>query len=304
MSKLFSSLKIRNIELKNRIVVSPMCQYSSIDGNPTDWHLVHLGSRAVGGAGLIFTEATAVSPEGRISPDDAGIWNDTQVNSYRRITSFIKSQKSIPGIQLAHAGRKASTFTPWKGNGKVEIENGGWQTLAPSAIPFAENYPDPKEIVVQRFRIKVQGYMIRSVVDAFIKNHTELMAGSFKKDILLESSAGNVRRALKELAKKHIFTDKNIITIELVGDEVIKGLLHLFVDAVLSEERKERGSRCHKLYNLISSNYVYLCENHPYKKTNGEPSVYDRLLLVTDFICGMTDSYAIDLYRKLKGVKL
>lgn len=144
MSKLFSPLKIRNIELKNRIVVSPMCQYSSIDGNPTDWHLVHLGSRAVGGAGLIFTEATAVSPEGRISPDDAGIWNDAQVNSYRRITSFIKSQKSIPGIQLAHAGRKASTFSPWKGNGKVSIENGGWQTLAPSAIPFAENYPDPK----------------------------------------------------------------------------------------------------------------------------------------------------------------
>ncbi len=146
MSNLFSSIKIKQVELKNRIVVSPMCQYSSINGFPTDWHLVHLGSRAVGGASLVFTEATAVSPEGRISPDDAGIWNDEQANAYKRITSFIKLQKSIPGIQLAHAGRKASTFSPWKGNGKVNIESGGWQTLAPSALPFADNFPDPKEM--------------------------------------------------------------------------------------------------------------------------------------------------------------
>ena len=146
MSKLFFSLKIRSIELKNRIAVSPMCQYSSANGFPNDWHLVHLGSRAVGGAGLIFTEATAVSPEGRISPDDAGIWNDDQANAYKRITSFIKSQNSVPGIQLAHAGRKASTYSPWKGSGKVVVENGGWQTIAPSAIPFADNFPHPKEM--------------------------------------------------------------------------------------------------------------------------------------------------------------
>ena len=146
MSKLFSPLKIRNIELKNRIAVSPMCQYSSVNGLPNDWHLVHLGSRAVGGAGLILTEATAVSPEGRISPDDAGIWNDEQAKAYRRITSFIKSQNAVPGIQLAHAGRKASTYSPWKGKGEVKIENGGWQTLAPSPIMFAENLPNPKEM--------------------------------------------------------------------------------------------------------------------------------------------------------------
>lgn len=146
MSKLFSSIKIRNVELKNRIAVSPMCQYSSINGVPNDWHLVHLGSRAAGGAGLIFTEATAVSPEGRISPDDAGIWNEEQVNAYKRITTFIKSQNSVPGIQLAHAGRKASTYSPWKGKGEVTVENGGWQTLAPSSIPFADNYPNPKEM--------------------------------------------------------------------------------------------------------------------------------------------------------------
>jgi len=146
LSKLFTSLKIRNIILKNRIAVSPMCQYSSVDGVPTDWHLVHLGSRAVGGAGLILTEATAVSPEGRISPDDAGIWNDEQADVYKRITEFIKSQNSVPGIQLAHAGRKASTYSPWKGSGEVKVKDGGWQILSPSPIPFSENFPHPKEM--------------------------------------------------------------------------------------------------------------------------------------------------------------
>jgi 2,4-dienoyl-CoA reductase-like NADH-dependent reductase (Old Yellow Enzyme family) len=158
MNRLFSSLKIRNVELKNRIVVSPMCQYSSINGFPTDWHLVHLGSRAVGGAGLIFTEATAVSPEGRISPDDAGIWNDQQANAYKRITSFIKSQNAVPGIQLAHAGRKASTYSPWKGKGEIKIENGGWHTLAPSPIPFAENFPRPKEMNEEDIKIAINQF--------------------------------------------------------------------------------------------------------------------------------------------------
>jgi 2,4-dienoyl-CoA reductase-like NADH-dependent reductase (Old Yellow Enzyme family) len=158
MSKLFSPLKIRNVELKNRIAVSPMCQYSSMNGVPTDWHLVHLGSRAVGGAGLIFTEATAVSPEGRISPDDAGIWNEEQVNAYKRITLFIKSQNSVPGIQLAHAGRKASTYSPWKGNRKVNMENEGWQTLAPSPIPFADNFPLPKEMIEEDIKLVINQF--------------------------------------------------------------------------------------------------------------------------------------------------
>jgi 2,4-dienoyl-CoA reductase-like NADH-dependent reductase (Old Yellow Enzyme family) len=160
MSTLFSPLKIRDIELRNRIVVSPMCQYSSIKGVPTDWHLVHLGSRAVGGSALILTEATAVSPEGRISPDDAGIWNDEQANAYKRITSFIKSQHAVPGIQLAHAGRKASTYSPWKGKGKVTIENGGWQTLAPSPLPFADNFTLPKAMSKEDIKL---------VIDQFVK---------------------------------------------------------------------------------------------------------------------------------------
>jgi 2,4-dienoyl-CoA reductase-like NADH-dependent reductase (Old Yellow Enzyme family) len=158
MSKLFTPLKIRNTVLKNRITVSPMCQYSSINGVPTDWHLVHLGSRAVGGAGLIITEATAVSPEGRISPDDTGIWNIEQVNAYKRITEFIKLQSSVPGIQLAHAGRKGSTYSPWKGTGKVTIENGGWLTLAPSPISFADNFPDPKEMDEKKIKLVIDQF--------------------------------------------------------------------------------------------------------------------------------------------------
>ncbi len=158
MSKLFSSIKIRGLELKNRIAVSPMCQYSSNNGMPNDWHLVHLGSRAVGGAGLVFTEATAVSPEGRISPDDAGIWNDEQENAYKGITSFIKSQNSVPGIQLAHAGRKASTFSPWKGSGEVTPEKGGWQTIAPSAVPFSDKYPSPREMSVEDIKLVIEQF--------------------------------------------------------------------------------------------------------------------------------------------------
>jgi len=146
MSKLFEVYQLRDIQFRNRIWVSPMCQYSSQDGLPTDWHLVHLGSRAVGGAGLVIQEATAVSPEGRISPSDAGIWSDEHAERYQRITKFISEQGAIAGIQLAHAGRKASTYELWNGGKKVELENGGWQTLAPTAEKFADDYPLPKSM--------------------------------------------------------------------------------------------------------------------------------------------------------------
>ncbi len=143
-SKLFEKYKIRGIEFRNRIWVSPMCQYSSADGMPTDWHLVHLGSRAVGGAGLVIMEATGVSPEGRISPSDAGIWSDTHAEAYKKITTFIKQQGAVAGIQLAHAGRKASTAEPWNGGKIVDEGYGGWETVAPSAIAFADDYPQPR----------------------------------------------------------------------------------------------------------------------------------------------------------------
>lgn len=146
MSLLFEPLTIRNVTLKNRIVVSPMCQYSSVDGFANDWHLVHLGSRAVGGAALVFTEATSVSPEGRITPDDLGLWKDEHISFLKKITDFIKSQHAVPGIQLAHAGRKASYLSPWKGRRPLEENEGAWKTLAPSAIPFKEGDPMPEEM--------------------------------------------------------------------------------------------------------------------------------------------------------------
>src|SRR6476646_8778948 len=142
---LFDPIAFRSLTLANRIVVSPMCEYSCVDGYANDWHLVHLGSRAVGGAGLVLTEATAIVPEGRISPQDLGIWSDDHVPALRRIVSFIHEQGSVAGMQLAHAGRKASTRRPWEGSGALAASEGGWrQVMAPSAIPFAENYPMPK----------------------------------------------------------------------------------------------------------------------------------------------------------------
>lgn len=144
MSKLFESLTLREVTFRNRIWVSPMCQYSSEDGMPTDWHLVHLGSRAVGGAGLVMMEATAVSPEGRISPFDAGIWSEAHAEAYQRITRFIQSQGAVAAIQLAHAGRKGSTARPWEGGKKVDVQKGGWEVIAPSDVAFSETYPQPR----------------------------------------------------------------------------------------------------------------------------------------------------------------
>jgi 2,4-dienoyl-CoA reductase-like NADH-dependent reductase (Old Yellow Enzyme family) len=140
-SLLFSPLSIKKITLKTRIAISPMCQYSAIDGFANNWHLVHLGSRASGGAGLIIQEATAVSPEARISPADLGIWKDEHIEKLKTINEFIVSQNAIPGIQLAHAGRKASVSVPWEGNKKLDFAQGGWQTVAPSAIPYHDDEP-------------------------------------------------------------------------------------------------------------------------------------------------------------------
>src|SRR5246500_4545159 len=142
MAGLLDSLAIRDLNFANRVFVSPMCQYSSEGGYATDWHLVHLGSRAVGGAGLIFTEATAVLPEGRISPQDLGIWDDGHIEMLSRIVRFIHEQGSIAGMQLAHAGRKASTRRPWETPGTVPESEGGWKkVVAPSALRFNDSYP-------------------------------------------------------------------------------------------------------------------------------------------------------------------
>ena len=143
MTGLFEPLPLRGLTLVNRIIVSPMCEYSSDEGFANDWHVVHLGSRAVGGAALVMTEATAVAPEGRISPQDLGIWQDAHVEMLSRVAGFIRTQKRASGIQLAHAGRKGSTARPWEGHGAVVP---GWQPVGPTTEPFADGYPVPSAL--------------------------------------------------------------------------------------------------------------------------------------------------------------
>ncbi len=146
MRMLFEPIEIGGIKIKNRIMMAPMCMYSAVDGVVGAFHTAHLGARAVGGVGLIMVEATGVSPEGRISPYDAGIWNEKQVEAFKPIVEFCKSCGSVMGIQLAHAGRKASTNVPWLGDNPLKHGEGGWQVLAPSPVPFDEGYPVPKEM--------------------------------------------------------------------------------------------------------------------------------------------------------------
>lgn len=222
MALLFDPITIRNITLKNRIVVSPMCQYSSVDGFANDWHLVHLGSRAVGGSALVFTEATAVSLDGRITADDLGIWKDEHIPFLKRITDFIKEQNSVPGIQLAHAGRKASHLSPWKGRRFLNENEGAWQTLAPSAIAFKEGEPLPKEMSREEIHQLVKdfgsatkraveagfevfeihgahGYLINEFLSPLSNHRDDEYGGSFENRIrLLLDIVNEMRNVIKE----------------------------------------------------------------------------------------------------------
>ncbi len=167
---LLTPLTLREVTLRNRIGVSPMCQYSSEDGFFNDWHLVHLGSRAVGGAGLVCTEATAVVPEGRISPNDTGIWKDEHIEFLSRITRFLHQQSAVAGIQLAHAGRKASVRRPWEGGTAIREAEGGWQTVAPSEIPFRDTDPTPHALAAGE---------IQGLVEAFRKAAQRALQAGF-----------------------------------------------------------------------------------------------------------------------------
>ena len=157
MSALFSPLQLRSLALPNRIMVSPMCQYSSDEGMPNDWHLVHLGSRAVGGAAMVCVEASGVAPEGRITPWDAGIWSKAHAQAWKRIADFIRATGSIPAIQLAHAGRKASCEKPWRGGKSMAPGSGGWETIAPSATPFG-HYATPRAMTVAEVEKTVEDF--------------------------------------------------------------------------------------------------------------------------------------------------
>ena len=208
MVKLFQPLALRSVTLKNRIVVSPMCQYSAQDGFANDWHLVHLGSRAVGGAGLIIQEATAVSAEGRISPEDLGIWKDEHVPMLRRINEFITAQGCVPGVQLAHAGRKASTHRPWSGEGTVPQGEGGWSVVGAGSTAFNDNYPVPTALdaagiqkVVADFRAAAQrtleagfkvielhaahGYLLHQFLSPLSNQRRDEYGGSFENRVRL-----------------------------------------------------------------------------------------------------------------------
>lgn len=212
---LFSPFTIKDVTFKNRIGVSPMCQYSAIDGVANDWHLVNAGSRAVGGAGMVMVEATAVTPEGRISPGDLGLWNDTQQDALRRIATFIEGEGSVPAIQIAHAGRKASADVPWNGGEPLSVEEGGWRPIyGPSAIPFDAHWPVPEALddarlnrITQAFvdsarwaleaGFKVleihaaHGYLLNSFLSPLTNHRTDTYGGSFE----------NRTRLLKEVVQ-------------------------------------------------------------------------------------------------------
>ena len=168
---LLSPLTIRGIGFRNRIFVSPMCQYSSSDGFVADWHLVHLGSRAIGGAGLVMAEATAVTPEGRISHGDLGIWSDEHVDSLRRVTGFISEHGAVPAIQLAHAGRKASTARPWEGRESLAADGRAWEPVSPTARPFSEESPVPRMLSTGE---------VRELVDAFAAGASRALMAGFR----------------------------------------------------------------------------------------------------------------------------
>ncbi|PPS66968.1 MULTISPECIES: NADH:flavin oxidoreductase/NADH oxidase [Streptomyces] len=176
MTALFEPFTLRELTIPNRVWMPPMCQYSAAPegpetGAPTDWHFAHYAARATGGTGLIIVEATAVSPQGRISPYDLGIWNDTQVEAFRRVTGFLTAQGTVPAIQLAHAGRKASTDRPWKGGAPVGPDAHGWDALAPSPLAFDDGHPVPAELTVDQ---------IRSVVGQFATAARRALAAGFE----------------------------------------------------------------------------------------------------------------------------
>lgn len=238
MTKLFSPLTIKNVTLKNRIVMSPMCQYSAADGIANDWHLTHYGARAVGGTGLIIVEATAVAPEGRITPADLGIWSDGQIPGLRRIAGFLQRHGSIAGIQLAHAGRKASCAVPQAGGKQLDEYQGGWKTVAPSEIPFLETDRIPESLtydgihnVVEKFKTaashalaagfkvieihSAHGYLLQEFLSPLSNKRTDEYGGSFENRI----------RLLKEvvIAVKTVWPSENPLFVRISSTDWTEG---------------------------------------------------------------------------------
>jgi 2,4-dienoyl-CoA reductase-like NADH-dependent reductase (Old Yellow Enzyme family) len=257
MSTLFSPLTIKSVTLKNRIVISPMCQYSAQDGFANDWHLVHLGSRAVGGAALIIQEATAVSPEGRITPADLGIWKNEHMAKLKSIVSFIHSQGALAGIQLAHAGRKASHDLPWKGGKQLSGQNRkAWQTVAPSAIPFLEGTHVPtaltdngiKKVIIDFKKATVRaveigydvleihsahGYLLHEFLSPLSNQRNDSYGGSFENRI----------RLLKEIVNgvKEIWPENKPLLVRISASDWVEGGWNVDESVKLSKILKQDG---------------------------------------------------------------
>jgi len=257
MTHLFDLLAIRDITFANRIFVSPMCQYSSTDGYTSDWHFVHLGSRAVGGAGLVLTEATAVLPEGRISPQDLGIWMDDHIEPLTRVVRFIHEQGSVAGMQLAHAGRKASTYAPWAGHGMIPENKGGWNNVvAPSALAFADDYPMPQALSIDGiqnivsafaaaarraceagFRVieihAAHGYLIQEFLSPLSNQRTDAYGGSFE----------NRTRVLREIvaAVRGSWPERAPLFVRISATDWIDGGWDIEQSVELARQLKELG---------------------------------------------------------------
>jgi 2,4-dienoyl-CoA reductase-like NADH-dependent reductase (Old Yellow Enzyme family) len=256
MSALFQPLRLREVTLRNRIAVSPMCQYSAREGLPDEWHLVHLGSRAVGGAGLVIAEASAVSPEGRISPDDTGLWSDAHAEAWAPVARFVAAQGAVPGVQLAHAGRKAGTAAPWRGGRPVAEGDGGWRPVAPSPLPFAEGYAVPAELAVDEierlvgafrdaarradeagFRVveihMAHGYLLHQFLSPLTNRRTDAYGGPLENRMRLPLA---VARAVREA-----FPVEQPVFARISASDWVEGGWDLEQSIVFARELREAG---------------------------------------------------------------